>query len=85
MSISLEPFAHSEDRRLTGRIIGLTHLDPDVMTLDPIVVHRNHIEITEFARDRLGNFRVDREGWRYVTKRRVIRNPWPALAKREGR
>ena len=57
----------------------LAKIDPDQVSVDGIVVHRNHIGYDEFQRDGRG-WKIPTRDGRAVTKRRIIRNPNPRLA-----
>lgn len=68
--------------RALVRAFKLAHIKPGTVSAHDITVTRNHIEYREFQRDRLGGPVVDERRFAFVTKRRVIRNPNPRLAKR---
>lgn len=57
----------------------LARVDPYQVSVDGIVVYRNHIEFDEFQCDERGWKIPTRNGYA-LTKRRIIRNPNPRLA-----
>ena len=67
--------------RALVRAFKLARVKPGTVSVHDITVTRNHIEYGEFQRDRLGLSLVDERRAKFVTKRRVIRNPNPRLAK----
>lgn len=74
------------DLRIARRLLSLAQVEPgSVAATRPIVVHRNHIEYSEFVHTRQEARVIDHRRVEFVTKRRVRRNPWPALAKEAHR
>lgn len=64
------------------RALTLAHVDLEHVSAYGLRITRNHIEYNEVQRDQHGVPRLDWLRCRHITKRRVIRNPNPRLAKR---